>query len=348
MNQLRKLIPLLLLFAFSTVSAQTATPDSTCGAMVQQAMREVESGCAETGRNQACYGYVSLQATARDGVTNFQFTQRGDIANVADLSSVQLEPLNTAADTWGILMMKLQANLPETLPGQNVTFLLFGDVEVRNAADPETHPTLQPMQAFYFSTGIAQTDCQSAPADGILIQTPQGVGKIHLRANGVDMQLGSTAFLRAQPSGIIRVSLLEGRGIVRSGGRTVVVPSGAEVGIPLNEDLEADGEPGEPYAYDLDEFHDLPLDVLPEEFEIDDPASDEELDEAYFESEDLDLLDDEFDAEHEGDEDAAFEDDADLADDTALEDDAVHHDAGSEDDGGGDFSGDSGGGDSGE
>jgi hypothetical protein len=342
MNQLRKLIPLLFLFAFSTVSAQPAAQNDTCGAMVQQAMREVQSGCAETGRNQACYGYVSLQATARDGVTDFQFTQRGDLANVADLSSVQLEPLNTAADTWGILMMKLQANLPETLPGQNVTFLLFGDVEIHNAADPETHPTLQPMQAFYFSTGITQTDCQSAPADGILIQTPQGGGKIHLRANGVDMQLGSTAFLRAQPSGIIRVSLLEGRGIVRSGGRTVVVPSGAEVGIPLDENLEADGEPGEPYAYDLDEFHDLPLDVLPEEFEIDDPASDEELDDAYFESEDLDLLDDEFDDEHEG------EDDADFEDDSALEDDAAHHDSGSDDDGGGDFSDDSGGGSEGD
>ena len=338
MNALRKLIPLLLLFAFSTVSAQPATPDATCGVMVQQAMREVESGCAETGRNQACYGYVSLQATAREGVTDFQFTQRGDIANVADLSSVQLEPLNTAADTWGILMMKLQANLPETLPGQNVTFLLFGDVELRNAADPETNPALQPMQAFYFSTGIAQTDCQSAPADGILIQTPQGVGKIHLRANGVDMQLGSTAFMVAQPSGLIRVSLLEGRGIVRSGGRTVVVPAGAQVGIPLDENLEATGESGDPYAYDLDEFHDLPLGVLPDEFEINEPATDEELDEAAFESEDLDLLDDEFDAAHEGNEDAAFEDDANLSDESLEGDDT------SGDNAGGDFTDDAGGG----
>ena len=29
--------------------------------------------------------------------------------------------------------MKLQANLPDTLPGQNVTFLMFGDVQVTNA-----------------------------------------------------------------------------------------------------------------------------------------------------------------------------------------------------------------------
>ena len=29
--------------------------------------------------------------------------------------------------------MKLQANLPDSLPGQNVTFLMFGDVQIQNA-----------------------------------------------------------------------------------------------------------------------------------------------------------------------------------------------------------------------
>ncbi|NOG50271.1 MAG: SH3 domain-containing protein [Chloroflexi bacterium] len=30
-------------------------------------------------------------------------------------------------------MMRLQANLPDTLPGQNVTFVLFGDVTIEDA-----------------------------------------------------------------------------------------------------------------------------------------------------------------------------------------------------------------------
>ena len=34
-----------------------------------------------------------------------------------------------------------------------------------------------------------------APQDGILIQTPKGVGQINMRANDVDIQLGSTAYL---------------------------------------------------------------------------------------------------------------------------------------------------------
>lgn len=345
MSRFRKLLPLLILLAFHTVLAQPAAQDATCGALVQQAMSQVESGCGDTGRNQACYGYVSLQATPRAGVANFQFTQQGDLADVADLSSIQLEPLNTEANTWGIVMMKLQASLPEALPGQNVTFLLFGDVEIRNAVDPDANPTLQPMQAFYFNTGITQTDCAAAPADGILIQTPEGVGKVHMRANGVDVQLGSTAFLRAQPGENLTVSVLEGQGILRSDGKTVVVPDGAEVEVPLDEDLQAIGEPSDPHAYELEFFEDLPIDVLPEEFEMDEPASDEELDDAFFESEELDFLDDEFDAEHLGDEDASFEDDGELEDDSGFEDEGSFEDEppADDDDGDpGDFADDSG------
>lgn len=339
MSFFRKLLPLFVLLAFTTVLAQNAAQDTTCGAFVQQAMSQVESGCGETRRNQACYGYVSLEATPREGVTTLQFTRQGDLANVADLSSVQLDPLDTEADTWGIVLMKLQASLPETLPGQNVTFLLFGDVEIRNAVDSEADPTLQPMQAFYFSTGITQTNCAAAPADGVLIQTPDGVGKVHMRANGVDIQLGSTAFLRAQPEENLIMDVLEGESSVRSDGKTVVVPDGAEIEIPIDEDLQAVGEPGEPYAYDLEFLEDLPIEILPEEFEIDEPASDEELEEAFFESEELDILDDEIDA--------ALEDEV-LPEDEQFQDEAPANDTGAEpqgdlppDDSGG---GDSGGG----
>ena len=34
---------------------------------------------------------------------------------------------------WGVALLRVQANLPDTLPGQNVTMLLFGDVAIENA-----------------------------------------------------------------------------------------------------------------------------------------------------------------------------------------------------------------------
>ena len=41
-------------------------------------------------------------------------------------------PLKTVGE-WGVSLMQLQANLPDTLPGQNVTVLLFGDVTLQPA-----------------------------------------------------------------------------------------------------------------------------------------------------------------------------------------------------------------------
>ena len=87
-----------------------------------------------------------------------------------------------------------------------------GDVSSLSVVDAsQTDVPFTPMQAFYFSTGVTQTNCEQAPQDGILIQTPEGVGQISLRANDVDIQLGSTAFLQAQPNANMTVSVVEGK-----------------------------------------------------------------------------------------------------------------------------------------
>ncbi len=350
----RKIAYLLVILCFTSGFAQ----NGTCTAIVQQALAEVQQGCAPTGRNQACYGYVSLQATPRDGVQNFTFAQQGDLADVADIDTLRLSALNTAANTWGIALMKLQANLPDTLPGQNVTFLLFGDVQIQNDASATSGATVQvtskananirsepstngsmigllavgdqtdangrnqdgtwlriqipdgdalgwvsasllttaddintlsvvdstdaptsykPMQAFYFSTGITQTSCAEAPADGILIQTPQGVGQINLRANDVDITLGSTAFLQAQANANLTVSVVEGEGHVTSNGETVNVPAGAQVSVPMDANLQAAGAPSDPVPYDTTLVNPLPVQDLPEPITIAPPASAAEI-----------------------------------------------------------------------
>ncbi len=326
MKTLRVIAYLLVLLCFSSVIAQ----GTTCAPFIQQALSDIQQGCAPTGRNQACYGYVSLQATPREGVSNFSFSQQGDLVNVADIDTLRLSALDTTANTWGIALMKLQANLPDTLPGQNVTFLLFGDVQIQNAVttsatvqvstngksnvrstpstsgaiigelaagetatadgrnadgswlriqipdsdalgwvfaslltvsgdasalsvlDSTQAPTsYTPMQAFYFSTGITQTSCSEAPADGILIQTPQGVGQINLRANDVDVTLGSTAFFQAQPSGSMTMSVVEGDGHLSAGGVTVDVPAGTQSSVPMDASLHAAGQPSAAQPYDL-------------------------------------------------------------------------------------------------
>ncbi len=341
MKLLRCITYLLFVLCFSSVLAQAAT----CSAIVEQALSNVENDCAATARNQACYGYVSLQATPRQGVQNFSFSKVGDLVNVSDIDTLSLSRLDPSTNTWGIALMKLQANLPDTLPGQNVTFLLFGDVHIQDAtAHSTSQPTIQisassrvnirstpstsgavigsiaagqtatangrnadgswlrvqlpnsealgwvsasvvkvsgsasslavidaspaasnftPLQAFYFQAGIGKPDCQQAPEDGILIQTPKGVGEIDLRANDVDIQLGSTAFLQAQPNGVLTISVVEGEGHVSAQGKTVDVPAGTQTTIPLDANLSAAGQPSDAQPYDAALVQPLPVQVLP-------------------------------------------------------------------------------------
>lgn len=364
MNFWRKFTFLFVLMCFTTLATQTATAqDETCSVTVEDALAQVDQGCAETGRNQACYGYVSLEATAREDAQNFSFTQQGDLANVADIDTLRLSALDLENDQWGIALLKLQANLPDTLPGQNVTFLLFGDVELQNAVEPvdpdaaapkpvtlvatstgganvrsgpstndaiagglvtgesvtingrnadsswlrieipessalgwvsasllsvdgdvstldvvegtEAVESFTPMQAFYFRTGITDTTCSDAPPDGILIQTPEGAGKINLRANDVDVQLGSTGFFQAVPDEEMTVSVLEGEGEVTANGVSVTIPAGTQVTIPIDENLQPVGEPSEAQPYKEALVENLPVEVLPEQIEIAPPATPE-------------------------------------------------------------------------
>lgn len=124
----RTLVFLLIVIGFSPILAQ----DTTCPSVVQAIIDLVKTHCAYIGRNRACYGNTTLQAEPQAGITAFAFDQPGDFINVAGLRTLRAVPLNTTTSEWGVAMMKVQANIPDTLPGQGVTFLLFGNVELEN------------------------------------------------------------------------------------------------------------------------------------------------------------------------------------------------------------------------
>ena len=123
----------LLLQLIWLVPAATAAQDATCPAIVEQALAATNAACSATGRNQACYGNIKLSAQPQEGAPAFNFSQPGDLADVAGIQSLTLSPLNQQVNTWGVALMNIQANLPDTLPGQNVAFVLFGDVQLQNA-----------------------------------------------------------------------------------------------------------------------------------------------------------------------------------------------------------------------
>lgn len=126
---------LLLLSAAWVARAQLEA--SECPALVEQALTIVADNCDALSRNAACYGYNRVNSTFFQTQEDTFFSSPSDRADLATLQSIVTQPLNEATAEWGIAVINAQANLPETLPGQGVVFILLGDVQVENAVPPE-------------------------------------------------------------------------------------------------------------------------------------------------------------------------------------------------------------------
>ena len=128
----------LVLMAPTTALSQTASQGETCPALVRSAYTTTADLCEDTGRNQACYGHSLLEARPQPDASLFKFDQEGDLADVDQIQSLRLSVMDDMTGAWGITLMRLQANMPDSQLGKNVTLLLVGDVEI--SADT-TEPT---------------------------------------------------------------------------------------------------------------------------------------------------------------------------------------------------------------
>lgn len=121
---------LTLLLSVSIASAQMAD----CPAILESALNQTNEFCDDTSRNQACYGHEAVIASGQPDADSFSFEIIGDRVDVATIQSIKIGQLQESVDLWGMVLMRLQANLPNTIPGQSVTLLMFGDVELENVA----------------------------------------------------------------------------------------------------------------------------------------------------------------------------------------------------------------------
>ena len=135
---MRRLI-LGALFVLMSISVAALSQDNACPTIVRTALTTAQNVCSDVARNQACYGNLSLTAEPQPDVEMPSFDAPGDMVNVADIRSLRLSGMDENVSEWGISLLNLQANLPNTLPGQNVRVLLFGNVDLR-PADPQ--PTI--------------------------------------------------------------------------------------------------------------------------------------------------------------------------------------------------------------
>jgi len=125
----------LLLGSLLPGGALAQNSGAACPVIVQSALLMTEQLCAGTGRNQACYGHALVAAEPQPGAA-IRFAALGDLADVAGIQRLTTHPLDPATGQWGIALLRLQANLPDTLPGQNVTVVAFGEASLAMAAGP--------------------------------------------------------------------------------------------------------------------------------------------------------------------------------------------------------------------
>jgi uncharacterized repeat protein (TIGR01451 family) len=116
------------------VTAQTDT--TLCTTVVRDALREVGSNCDRLSRNSVCYGFNRVRGQFTQAVPANFFTRPADRGELTVFSRIETSALNLQNNIWGIALMSVQANLPQTLPGQNVLFMLVGDTQVENAVAP--------------------------------------------------------------------------------------------------------------------------------------------------------------------------------------------------------------------
>jgi hypothetical protein len=322
------------------LSIQMTFAQGDCAPLVSAAVQSTLNACANTMRNFACYGSAPAEARARMGAGEPVFTQPGDMA---DLSIVRRLTVGVNETGWGVALMRVQANLPDTPPDQNVTMVTFGDVVITNTGtqalapitltavavtganiralptddaailaslldnqtaqvvgrlsdsswlqimlpdglqatgwvfaellrvdgdvnmlavvDPNV-PQYSAMQAFRFHSLLVDTGC--APQSGILIQTPEGAGRVLLSINNVNVRLGSTAFVQAVEGGLLNFYVLQGSALLDAQGGGAFVPAGTRVTVQLNTDGLAAAPPSVPLPYDEALLNALPLVLLPE------------------------------------------------------------------------------------
>lgn len=199
---------ILLLLSVSPFHAVAQdNQDDTCLAFVEAALQATDEVCDATGRNQACYGHLHLEAQPQAPDIPFKFNQVGDRVNITNLGTLRLSPMDMQNDSWGVALMRLQADISANRPGSNVTLLIFGDVQIENAVPVPVTATVivrgpananlrrQPSnRAFVLGSlpPLARVQARGRSEDGtwIYASAPAAGGNGWLRRSLVDAEAG--------------------------------------------------------------------------------------------------------------------------------------------------------------
>lgn len=248
---------LLWLFGSLFISVAVTAQSDTCPPLIYESIVQTNEVCNTTGRNQICYGSTSIDVQIRDNA-DISFAQPGDLSALDEVESIQTSALDVINEEFGIALMQVQANVPNSLPGQVVTFLLMGDASVTDSASDGQRP----MDAFQFRTGIGAPSCEDVNFDTLVIDSPDGL-VVTFNVNGIDVELGSTAAFIGKPDNVLDMLVVEGEGIVTANGESVTVTAGNWTQIQMDDaGTTAIGTPVDPTPFSPERIAHIPFDLL--------------------------------------------------------------------------------------
>lgn len=219
-----------LLIGISIAAAQTAA----CSSAVREALNTLDQTCDQLGINMACYGQDKVYATVRDQSADVSFNEPSDTAALHHLQSIQTAEIDMASQQWGIAVMKVQASLENTLPGQGIMFIMLGDVTVDNGVGvDEAEKNYTAMQAFHFTSGMGHLQCVDTPS-ALVVQGPNDL-TVNINANGVDIDISSTLMLTQTDAQRMRLTTLSGEvKATNPGGDVIYLPEGFSVDFEVD------------------------------------------------------------------------------------------------------------------
>lgn len=221
-----------LIIGISLVAASAAP----CSEAVRAALNNIAQTCNQLGINMACYAQDKVYTTLREQTTEVSFDKPSDLAALHHFESIRTAEIDAAIEQWGIAVMKVQANVANTLPGQGIIFVMLGDVTIDNEAE-EAEKDYAPMQTFHLTTGTGYLQCIEAPS-ALVVQGPNDL-TVNINANGVDIDISSTLMLTQTDAHHMRLTTLSGEvKATTAGGDVIYLPEGYSV----NFEVDADGQ----------------------------------------------------------------------------------------------------------
>lgn len=117
--------------AQNTVHAQPAA----CPIQVASAFSATNLICTNLRLGEACVGNGTVEASEREGVTDFRFSQIGDKAPLTNIGELRLRSVDTTSALWAVVQAQHNIRTSGGLTNLAAKTLIFGDVTMADDGD---------------------------------------------------------------------------------------------------------------------------------------------------------------------------------------------------------------------